>query len=126
MTIPAYLAAIEKRLQSGISREHAYRADLEGLIRELAPGVEVTNEPANVTDSGNPDFVITRSLGDDPIPIGYIEAKDVGKDLTSKRYREQFTRYKRALDNLIITDYVWFRFFEAGKLIHEIRLAEVD
>ena len=115
MTIQTYLDAIQKRLQSGISREHAYRADLEGLIRALAPGVEVTNEPANVTDSGNPDFVITRSLGGALIPIGYIEAKDVGKDLTSKRYREQFTRYQRALDNLIITDYVWFRFFETGE-----------
>jgi len=58
MTIQTYLAARNKRFQSGIAKEHAYRADLEGLIRELIPSVAVTRAPANVTDSGNPDFVI--------------------------------------------------------------------
>jgi hypothetical protein len=43
------------------------------------PNVEITNEPANVTDCGNPDYVITKGK----IPIGFIEAKDVGKDLNS-------------------------------------------
>ena len=45
------------------------------------------------------------------IPIGYIEAKDIGKDLKSTKYKEQFTRYKKTLDNIIITDYIWFQFF---------------
>ncbi|MBN1874580.1 MAG: hypothetical protein JXA33_10155 [Anaerolineae bacterium] len=58
--IQTYLTTFNKRFKSGISREHAYRAGLEGLIREVVPGVEVTNEPANVTDCGNPDFVVTR------------------------------------------------------------------
>jgi len=122
MTLQSYLSTINKRFKSGISREHSYRADLENLIRELAPDVDVTNEPANVTDCGNPDYVITRRQ----IPIGYIEAKDIGKDLNSKTYREQFTRYKKALDNLIITDYVWFQFFQDGALTHEIRLAQIE
>jgi len=65
-------------------------------------------------------FVVTRNIGGDPIPT-YIEAKDVGKDLNSKSYRKQFSRYKRALDNLIITDYVWFQFFRAGALVYEVR-----
>ena len=61
MTIQTYLAALNKRFQSGIAKEHAYRADLEGLIRELIPSVAVTNEPANVTDSGKPILVIPKS-----------------------------------------------------------------
>jgi hypothetical protein len=105
VNIADYLKTVNKRYQNGISREHSYRADLEQLIRSLVPDVEVTNEPANVTDCGNPDYVISNKK----IPIGYIEAKDVGKDLNSKSYKEQFTRYKNALDNLIITDYVWFQ-----------------
>jgi hypothetical protein len=56
MTIQTYLAALNKRLQSGISREHAYRADLEGLLRELIPSVEVTHSPALVVDCGNSDM----------------------------------------------------------------------
>lgn len=122
MNLSAYIEIINKRFQSGISREHSYRADLEGLIRELVPGVDITNEPANVTDCGNPDYVITKGK----IPIGFIEAKDVGKDLKGSVYKEQFTRYKKALDNLIITDYLWFQFYQNGELVAEIRIGEIN
>ena len=122
MTINEYVEIVSKRLQSGISREHSYRGNLETLIRTLVQDIEITNEPANVTDCGNPDYVITKGK----IPVGYIEAKDIGKDLNSKSYKEQFTRYKKALDNLIITDYVWFQFFQNGELIHEIKIGEIE
>lgn len=122
MTIKEYVEIVNKRLQSGISREHSYRGDLETLIRELVTGIEITNEPANVTDCGNPDYVITKGK----IPVGYIEAKDIGKDLNSKSYKEQFGRYKKALDNLIITDYIWFQFFQNGELVHEIKIGEIE
>ncbi len=122
MTIQHYIESVSKRLQSGISREHSYRGDLEALIRALVNDVDITNEPANVTNCGNPDYVITKGK----IPIGYIEAKDIDKDLNSKSYKEQFDRYKKALDNLIITDYVWFQFFQEGVLVHEIRIAEIE
>lgn len=122
MTIKEYVEIVSKRLQSGISREHSYRGDLETLIRELVTGIEITNEPANVTDCGNPDYVITKGK----IPVGYIEAKDIGKDLNSKSYKEQFGRYKKALDNLIITDYIWFQFFQNGELVHEIKIGKIE
>ena len=120
--IEEYVQIVSKRLQSGISREHSYRGDLETLIRDLVQGVEITNEPANITDCGNPDYVITKGK----IPIGYIEAKDIGKDLNSKSYKEQFERYKKALENLIITDYIWFQFFQNGELVHEIKIGEIE
>jgi hypothetical protein len=121
MTITAYLDQLNQRFRSGIAKEHAYRTDFEQLLRALAPGLEVTNEPANVTACGNPDFVITSGK----IPIGYIEAKDIGKDLNGKNYQEQFGRYRKALDNLIITDYLWFQFYQNGALTHEIRIGEI-
>jgi predicted helicase len=117
--ITTYIEHIFKRYRSGIAKEHAYRGDVEQLIRSLIPDIEVTNEPANVTDCGNPDFVITR----DGIPIGYIEAKDVGKDLNSKSYKEQFDRYRHALDNLIITDYFNFHFYQNGERTEVINIA---
>jgi type I restriction-modification system DNA methylase subunit len=122
MNITQYLAQLDTRFKSGISRENSYRADLESLIRELVQGVEITNEPANVTDCGNPDYVITRKK----IPIGYIEAKDIDKDLKNKTYKEQFDRYKKALDNLVLTNYLWFQFFQGGELVHEIRIGEIE
>ncbi len=122
MTIVEYVKLVSKRLRSGISREHSYRGDLETLIRELVQGIEITNEPANITDCGNPDYVITNGK----IPVGYIEAKDIGKDLNSKSYKEQFSRYKKALDNLIITDYICFQFFQNGVLVNEIKIGEIE
>ena len=60
----------------------------------------VTNEPARIA-CGAPDYIITKRK----IPIGYIEAKDIGKPLDSKEFKEQFDRYKKSLPNLIITDF---------------------
>lgn len=122
MNIEQYLETINRRYITGIAGEHTYRSDLELLVRELVDSIEVTNEPSQVTDCGNPDYVITKS----GVPVGYIEAKDIGKDLNSKSYIEQFTRYRNALDNLIITDYIWFQFFENGELVAEIRIADIQ
>ncbi len=122
MTTQQYISNISKRYQSGIAGEHSYRADLESLIRHIVPEVEITNEPLKVTKAGNPDYVITRKK----IPIGFIEAKDIGKDLKNKTYNEQFDRYRKALDNLIITDYMSFMFYEHGTLVHTIKIAEIE
>ncbi len=122
MTLEQYIDNIDQRYKLGNATEHSYRGDLEALIRELVKEIEITNEPTNITDCGNPDYVITKGK----IPVGYIEAKDIGKDLNSKSYKEQFGRYKKALDNLIITDYVWFQFFQNGKLVHEIKIGEIE
>ena len=69
MTIQQYIDSVAKRYASGISSEHTYRSDLEVLLRNMVTTVEVTNEPANVTDCGNPDYVITK--GKIPIGVGF-------------------------------------------------------
>ena len=89
-----YVNKVASRIKLGHSSEHTFRIHPEFLINALVPDVIVTNEPSQVTDCGNPDFLISKK----DIPIGFIEAKDVGKDLGSKLYKEQFDRYKAALD----------------------------
>jgi len=116
-----YVNKVASRVKLGHSSEHTFRKDLEDLINNLVPEVMVTNEPSQVTDCGNPDFLISKK----EIPIGFIEAKDVGKDLNSKQYKEQFDRYKAALDNLIITDYLRFQFYVNGERIHEVCVGEL-
>jgi len=106
---------------SGGATEHSYRGDLQNLTMELLPDILVTNEPTRVS-CGAPDYVLTRK----GIPVGYIEAKDVGVDLKSKSLKEQFDRYKAGLSNLIITDYLHFQFFKDGEFITEIRIGEVN
>src|SRR5690606_7050241 len=106
---------------TGNSSEHSYRGDLQQLLSNLLKDVLVTNEPKRI-ECGAPDYILTRK----DVSIGYIEAKDIGADLSSKLYKEQFDRYKSALDNLIITDYLQFRFFKNGTLVESVSIAEID
>ena len=116
-----YVNKVASRIKLGHSSEHTFRIHLEFLINALVPDVIVTNEPSQVTDCGNPDFLISKK----ETPIGFIEAKDVGKDLSSKLYKEQFDRYKAALDNLIITDYLRFEFYVNGERVHQVCVGEL-
>ena len=93
MSINSYIENISKRYALGNATEHTFRGDLQRLIEELVPGVAATNEPKRI-ECGAPDYVVTRK----GIPVGYIEAKDVGVDLAAKNLKEQFDRYRNALD----------------------------
>ncbi len=121
-----YFTNINRLFQTGNAREHSYRGHLETLLNDIIDDNEiiVTNEPARIVNVGAPDYSITKK----DIPIGYIEAKDIGdKDLIGiKVNKEQFDRYKNALDNLIITDYVDFLFYKNGELIQKISIAKVE
>ncbi|MCW2118195.1 N-6 DNA methylase [Flavobacterium sp. 7A] len=121
MTIQQYITKITILFQTGNAREHSYRGDLQNLIMAILPDVLVTNEPARVA-CGAPDYVLTRK----DIPVGYIEAKDIGVDLGSKTLKEQFDRYKSGLSNLIFTDYMDFHFYKDGQLITKIAIAKLD
>lgn len=121
MTIQQYLTKVETLYKTGNAREHSYRGDLQNLIMAILPDVLVTNEPARV-ECGAPDYVLTRK----DIPIGYIEAKDIGVDLGSKTLKEQFERYKTGLSNLIFTDYLDFHFYKDGELTTKIAIAKIE
>lgn len=118
--ISKYLQDINTRFKTGISTEHTFRGDLQLLIEKLIPNVLVTNEPVHIA-CGAPDYILTKK----GIPLGYIEAKDIGKDLESKEYKDQFDRYRKSLNNLIITDYLDFRLYKDGKVVTSIRIAEI-
>lgn len=121
MTLSQYIDKINLLYKTGNAREHSYRGDLQNLLMHLLPDVLVTNEPARV-DCGAPDYVLTRK----DVPIGYIEAKDIGIDLGSKNLKEQFDRYKSGLSNLIFTDYMDFHFYKDGEFITKIAIASVE
>jgi predicted helicase len=120
MTIQEYITDINKEYKTGRATEHSYRGYLQTLIKTMVTDVMVTNEPTRVK-CGAPDYIITKK----DIPVGYIEAKDVGYKLDDKQYKEQFDRYRKSLNNLIITDYIDFWLFIDGELIKKIKIAEV-
>jgi predicted helicase len=119
--IQHYLDKISSRHSSGKATEHSYRGDLQNLLESLLPDIAITNEPTRI-QCGAPDYILSRH----DLDIGWIEAKDIGKPLNSKDYKEQFDRYRAALDNLIITDYLQFDFYRSGEKVTSISLARLD
>ena len=131
MTIEQYIHNINKRYQLGNATEHTFRGDLQTLIESIVPTIRATNEPKRQT-CGAPDYILTKndtSSRMSGIPVGFIEAKDVGdKDLLGVKKtgnKEQFDRYKASLNNLIFTDYLDFHLYIDGIFITKIAIAEI-
>ncbi|MEE8413766.1 MAG: N-6 DNA methylase, partial [Dehalococcoidales bacterium] len=112
-----YLYNIEKKLTIGDATEHSHRSALESLIEAMIQGVTATNEPKRI-ECGAPDYVIRKG----PVIIGYIEAKDIGKTLDEVEKSDQLKRYRKSLSNLILTDYLEFRWYVDGERRFAARL----
>jgi hypothetical protein len=117
--ITNYLKDISTLYSQGITTEHSFRGALETLLKNMT-GFSVVNEARHI-GYGAPDLTLLKNN----IPVGYVEAKDIGKNLNSKEYKKQFDRYKKALDNLIITDYLTFQLFEGEDFITEISIGKI-
>lgn len=50
-----------------------------------------------------------------PVLLGYLETKDVGINLDAEERGPQLKRYREALPNLILTDYLEFRWYVNGE-----------
>lgn len=124
MTTSQYLDNVNQRYKLGNATEHTFRGDLQQLIESLVPAIRATNEPKRQT-CGAPDYILTKK----DIPVGYIEAKDIGdRDLAGAKKtgnKEQFDRYKASLDNLIFTDYLTFYLYRYGEFVTEISIGEI-
>lgn len=116
-----YFQHINSRYKAGNATEHTYRGDLQQLIENIVSGVVATNEPQRIK-CGAPDYVITKK----DIPVGYIEAKDLGVGLDAVEKSDQLKRYRDSLENLILTDYVEFRLFKNGEKVSTIKIAELQ
>ena len=116
-----YLSAIQAEFNTGIAGEHAYRPALKQLLESVDPGLSAVNDPAR-SEIGMPDFVVLRQPGD--VPIGIVEAKDIGNQLSRTEKSEQIKRYQ-AQGNLILTDYLEFRWYVNGEKIETVRIAKV-
>jgi predicted helicase len=115
--VQGYIRTVEKELAVGNATEHTHRPALKTLIEGLAKGVTATNEPQR-TECGAPDFLVTKGA----LTVGYIEAKDVGKSLDEGEKSEQLKRYLDSLTNLILTDYLEFRWYVTGERRLSVRL----
>ena len=114
-----YLNRVLADLKAGNATEHTHRSALQTLLETSVLGIKATNEPRRIA-CGAPDYIVTRG----EVPIGYIEAKDIGISLDAVENDEQLKRYRASLRNLILTDYLEFRLYRNGELVQTARLAQ--
>jgi predicted helicase len=108
LSFDAYLKSIQKNLQRGSERSH-YPA-LKDLLDDPTHGIDaVIEEKGN--KAGIPDFTVKRR----ELLVGYVEAKDVGLNLDQVEKTEQLQRYLEAFPNLVLTNYLEFRWYVNGK-----------
>jgi len=126
MDLKQYINELNQQYKTNIAREHSYRPALKDYLQSLLPKMVVTNEPAHF-ECGAPDYIISR--GKDHLPVFFVEAKDINdNDLDGRNksgHKEQFDRYKQALDHIIFTDYLDFHLYENGEFVDSVRIAEV-
>ena len=124
MKINEYIILIKRIYSRGNATEHSYRGTLSQFIENSFSKITVTNEPIRVK-CGAPDYVVSKK----EIPVGYIEAKNVDKNLdtveTSKT-DDQIQRYRKSLDNFILTNYLEFYFYRYSKRVQSVKIAELE
>lgn len=124
MTHPvhAYLQSLQKELLRGDATEHTHRSALKTLIESAAPGLLATNEPKAIQRENKPDYIVRRGAS----VVGFVEAKDVDKNLKSTLKTPQLKRYLEALPNLILTNYLDFVWLVGGEKRMEISLGQLN
>jgi hypothetical protein len=119
-----YLKGIYDTFTRGDAREETYYSVLETLILETAAVLDKQNIDVTVlpkkTEGGNPDFRIWDGKAK---IVGYIEAKSPETDLDGVENTEQLKRYKDTFPNMILTNFLEFRFYRDGQLIDSVDIA---
>jgi len=116
----SYFNEIVKIHKTKKATEHSYRGALQVLLESLENNLTAINEPKRIK-CGAPDYIISRKR----VPIGYIEAKDVGENLDKIEKSDQLNRYFSSLSNLVLTDYLEFRWYVNGQKRLTAKIGEV-
>jgi len=124
MTDPfkTYTQTLQADLARGNASEHTHRPALKTLLESLGERLTATNEPKQVTECGKPDIAVYQG----PVLLGYLETKDVGVNLDAEERGPQLKRYREALPNLILTDYLEFRWYVNGERRAVVSLGTVE
>ncbi len=106
-----YCNQITRIQATGQATEHSYRPAFASLVEALGGGqVRALNEPSHVA-CGAPDFIVERHGA----PTGHVECKNVSVHLDDVENNAQLRRYRDGLPNLILTNYLEFRWYTAGQ-----------
>lgn len=117
-----YLQQIFAKAKTKEASERTYYPVLEEFLKNFRKDSKVIIEGKN-SAVGIPDFKV-RTEKD--VLIGYIEAKDLGRDLDrlSKEERKQIDKYRKEYPKLVVTNFIEFRLYEEGKLVDSVVISQ--
>lgn len=119
-----YIQSVSSKFSHPETSELGYRTDFEILMKGVfgsINGSRVDHDP-KARQGNKPDFIVLKH----EVPILYVEVKDIGVSLDKIEKSEQMTRYY-GYTNLVLTDYVEFRFYRNGLRYEEpIKIANYD
>ncbi len=106
-----YFNSVSSKFTHEETSEMGYRSDFEILLKGIFESIKVRriDHDARAKEGNKPDFIVIK----DEVPLLYIEAKNIGVSLDKVEASEQMTRYF-GYTNLVLTDYVEFRFYRNG------------
>lgn len=120
-----YINLVSKKFKLEQTSEMGYRTEFENLLNQLFGNVKSfsgIDHDAKAFKGNKPDFVVRKNN----IPILYIEVKNIGTDLSKIEKSDQMNRYF-GYANLVLSDYLEFRFYRNGVRYQEpIKIAEYD
>jgi len=118
----SYVREVFSIYSSRVATEPSYYHVLKELIESLAKteGKEVEVTIASKKKEGAmPDLLVRTNEG---FIIGYIEAKDLGTDLSKVKDSQQLKKYRKSFPNLLLTNFSDFLLFRKGKQVSKIAL----
>jgi len=106
-----YLQSIATKYSYEETSEMGYRTDFEILLKGIFEPINVGrfDHDPKASKGNKPDFVVRKN----DIPVLYIETKDIDVSLDKIEKSEQMSRYF-GYANLILTNYLEFRFYRNG------------
>ena len=126
-----YLNEIRQVATGPAATEASYGPALKALVESLAtslnrPLANLTLQPGHVTAAGAPDASAYGPTASEL--IGYLEAKDLGKDLDNLTGHDlqQFVRYRLAFPAWIFTNHLEFRLFENAQEMQRVILCHMS
>lgn len=124
--LKAYHSELVRLYQTGITKELSFRTPLENLFNALKPTSYTIIQESEAKENGaKPDFDIYKRVDKkDELSynalVGFIECKDIDKDLDAES--KQIQRYLQISPNIILTNYRRFILLSFGKVIDDITL----
>lgn len=124
--LKAYHSELVRLYKTGITKELSFRTPLENLFNALKPTSYTIIQESEAKENGaKPDFDIYKRVDKkDELSynalVGFIECKDIDKDLDAES--KQIQRYLQISPNIILTNYRRFILLSFGKVIDDITL----